>query len=76
MKIGHFVLFAGFVVLFLGISALPIMPKSIKLGTDLGLAGIMMMAYGLITLYFGKKSITLSTEERSNPVLDSWKRRT
>jgi hypothetical protein len=75
MKIGHIVLFVGFTTMFFGISALPIMPKSFSLGSTLGGMGVGLILYGLITLYFGKKSLHDVTIKKTNPVLESYTRK-
>jgi hypothetical protein len=72
MKIGHFVLFAGFISLFFGASALPIMPKSFSLGSTLGILGVALILYGLITVYFGKKSLQTDILRKTNPILESY----
>ena len=73
MRIGHIVLFTGFTTMFFGISALPIMPKSFSLGSTLGGMGVGLILYGLITLYFGKKSFSRIENKRINPILESYK---
>jgi len=72
MKLAKFVLLAGFVVIVLGFSALPIMPRSISLGRDLGIVGVILIVYGLITIRQGRKTYAKEYGEKSNPILESY----